>query len=245
MANMSHETRTPMNAIVGLSRLALEDNLPSRARGYLDKMHSSALALMGILDDVLDYAKIEAGQLRSRRSHSIWTICCSAWRTSSRRASSERGSSSYLRCCRRCRAVWSARMRAVCLHGVRILVVEDNPVNQVVVAELLKLLGVEITVADDGADALKAMRDGGAGCFDAVLMDLHMPRMDGFETTRRIQALPRVSSIPVIAISAAVLPEDRAQSFAAGMVDHVAKPIVAERLVEVLFKWLKPRQSIP
>ncbi|HET6786909.1 MAG TPA: PAS domain-containing protein, partial [Aquabacterium sp.] len=63
LANMSHEIRTPMNAIVGLSRLSLEDHLPPRSREYLDKVHSSALALMGILDEVLDYSKIEAGQM--------------------------------------------------------------------------------------------------------------------------------------------------------------------------------------
>ncbi len=64
LANMSHEIRTPMNAIVGLSRLALEDVLPASARDDLDKVHTAAVALMGLLDDVLDYSKIEAGQLR-------------------------------------------------------------------------------------------------------------------------------------------------------------------------------------
>ncbi|WP_290642204.1 ATP-binding protein, partial [Aquabacterium sp.] len=63
MANMSHEIRTPMNAIVGLSRLALEEALPPAAYGHIERVHDSALALMGILDDVLDYAKVEAGQM--------------------------------------------------------------------------------------------------------------------------------------------------------------------------------------
>ncbi|MES2091262.1 MAG: ATP-binding protein, partial [Pseudomonadota bacterium] len=67
LANMSHEIRTPMNAIIGLSRLALEDTQPQVARDYVDKVHTSALALMGILDDVLDYSKIEAGYLHFER----------------------------------------------------------------------------------------------------------------------------------------------------------------------------------
>jgi two-component system sensor histidine kinase/response regulator len=95
-----------------------------------------------------------------------------------------------------------------------------------------------VIVVSDGNDAVDAVRGGEAGRFDVVLMDLHMPRMDGFEATRRIRGLPHASQMPVIAMSAAVLPEDRAQSFAAGMVDHVAKPILAERLVDVLLKWV-------
>jgi len=133
------------------------------------------------------------------------------------------------------------RARATRLLGARVLLVEDNLVNQLVAAELLKVLGMDVTVVADGTDALDAVRDAEAGQFDVVLMDLHMPRMDGFEATRRLRALPHASQMPVIAMSAAVLPADRAQSFAAGMVDHVAKPILAERLVDVLLKWVQPR----
>ena len=135
------------------------------------------------------------------------------------------------------------RTRAAGLSGAHVLLVEDNLVNQLVAAELLKVLGMNVTVVSDGTDAVNAVRDGEAGQFDVVLMDLHMPRMDGFEATRRIRGLPHASEMPVIAMSAAVLPADRAQSFAAGMVDHVAKPILAERLVDVLLKWVRRRDG--
>jgi len=135
------------------------------------------------------------------------------------------------------------RTRAAPLLGARILLVEDNLVNQLVAAELLKILGLSVTVVADGIEALDVVRDGEAGQFDVILMDLHMPRMDGFEATRRIRGLPHTSQMPVIAMSAAVLPEDRAQSFAAGMVDHVAKPILPERLVDVLLKWVSRRDG--
>jgi PAS domain S-box-containing protein len=136
------------------------------------------------------------------------------------------------------------RARATGLDGARVLLVEDNLVNQLVAAELLKVLGMEVTVVPDGVDAVGAVRDGEEGQFDVVLMDLHMPRMDGFEATRRIRALPQAARTPVIAMSAAVLHADRSQSFAAGMVDHVAKPILAERLVEVLLKWVPQHRGM-
>ena len=133
------------------------------------------------------------------------------------------------------------RTHAQALDGAHVLLAEDNAVNQLVAAELLTRLGLRVTVASDGSEAVDAVRAGGTGAFDAVLMDLHMPLLDGFEATRRIHQLPGLAGLPVIAMSAAVLPADRAQSFAAGMVDHVAKPIVAERLVDVLLKWIARR----
>lgn len=130
------------------------------------------------------------------------------------------------------------------LGGAHVLLAEDNAVNQLVAAELLTRLGLHVTMTSDGNEAVEAVRGGGAGAFDAVLMDLHMPVLDGFEATRRIHQVPWAAQLPVIAMSAAVLPADRAQSFAAGMVDHVAKPIVAERLVEVLLKWIPRRNGV-
>ncbi|HEY0855558.1 MAG TPA: response regulator [Albitalea sp.] len=135
----------------------------------------------------------------------------------------------------------AVRRRAGPLSGRRVLLAEDNPVNQLVAVELLKLLGMDVTVAADGAQAVECVGQAGTGAaagFDVVLMDLHMPRMDGFEAARRIHLMPHARQLPVIAMSAAVLSADRAQTFAAGMVDHVAKPILAERLVDVLLKWV-------
>ena len=129
--------------------------------------------------------------------------------------------------------------RAEGLAGACVLLVEDNPVNQLVAGETLRRLGLEVVVASDGAEALELLREGGERRFDVILMDLHMPRMDGFEATRRILALPERLLPPVIAMSAAVLPEDRVLAFAAGMVDHLAKPVMAEQLVEVLLKWVR------
>jgi PAS domain S-box-containing protein len=127
--------------------------------------------------------------------------------------------------------------RAAGLRGVRVLLVEDNLVNQIVAAELLRHLGMEVTVVADGRDALEEASRAGPGHFDVVLMDLHMPRMDGFEATRRIHALPHGAQLPVIAMSAAVMPEDLAEAQAAGMLDHVPKPVMPERVVEVLLRW--------
>ncbi len=79
--------------------------------------------------------------------------------------------------------------------------------------------------------------------FDLVLMDLHMPEMDGLETTRRIRQDPRQGEIPIIAMTAAVMEKDRADCAAAGMNDHVGKPIVQEELIKALVKWIKPLEA--
>ncbi len=117
--------------------------------------------------------------------------------------------------------------RAVALKSV--LLVEDNFVNQVVATRLIEKLGHRVTVAGDGARALELIS---TGDFELVLMDCHMPVMDGFEATRALRQ--RGCSLPIFALTAAVTTEDRAQCFEVGMTGVLSKPLRLERLAEVL-----------
>lgn len=120
------------------------------------------------------------------------------------------------------------------LSNKRILMVEDNALNQEIARTLLANLGIPLEVCDGGEAALQRLRD---NTYDAILMDLHMPEMDGFEATRRIRE-NHGSDIPIIALSAAVMEDDIAQAKGAGMDDHVAKPIDLAQLIATLYRWL-------
>ncbi len=119
--------------------------------------------------------------------------------------------------------------------GARVLVAEDNRYNQQVAAGFLEKLGIAVTLADNGSEAL-AMA--GHATFDAIFMDLHMPVMDGLEATRRIRALPEGNRVPIIAMTAAVMEEDRERCRAVGMNDFVPKPVDPDELIRVLSHYL-------
>ena len=116
----------------------------------------------------------------------------------------------------------------------RVLVVEDNPVNQLVAVGLLRALGYAATTADDGEVAVQEMRKGG---YDAVLMDVQMPRMDGYAATRAIRA-EQSKHIPVIAMTAAAVEGERERCLEAGMDDFLTKPVDPSALTAVLSRWL-------
>ena len=122
------------------------------------------------------------------------------------------------------------------LRGKHVLLVEDNEINQQVAREFLERIGLRVTVAANGREAVEAVDKGG---FDAVLMDLQMPEMNGFEATRRIREDARFSELPIIAMTAAVLEEDREACRAAGMNGYVAKPILPGALMEELSQWIR------
>lgn len=120
----------------------------------------------------------------------------------------------------------------------RILLVEDNPVNQLVVKGLLGHLGLSVTIARQGEEALKLLRQRD---FDLVLMDCNMPLLDGYEATRQIRGESRWADLPVIALTANVLPEDRERCQRAGMNDYLSKPLRREELQAMLERWLPQR----
>jgi len=124
------------------------------------------------------------------------------------------------------------------LVGTRILLVEDNTINQELACDLLGGAGIIITIAADGREALAALeRDS----FDAVLMDCQMPVMDGYEATRALRQRPALKDLPVIAMTANAMAGDREKVLAAGMNDHVAKPIHVDDLFATLARWVRPK----
>jgi CheY-like chemotaxis protein len=120
--------------------------------------------------------------------------------------------------------------------GYRVLLVEDNPINQRVAAALLKSVNFEVAIADDGVEALAVLAE---ETFDAVLMDVQMPRMDGYEATRRIRAQARLEAMPVIAMTAHATTGAMEKCLAAGMDDYVTKPIDRAHLLSLLKKLIR------
>jgi CheY-like chemotaxis protein len=115
--------------------------------------------------------------------------------------------------------------------------VEDNEFNQQVAGAFLTSAGIRTTVAANGREALDLLR---AEQFAAVLMDVQMPVMDGYEATRELRRIPRLASLPVIAMTAHAMPGDRELCLQAGMNDYLTKPINPNELFSILAKWILP-----
>ncbi|KAF7764924.1 histidine kinase [Pseudoalteromonas citrea] len=134
-----------------------------------------------------------------------------------------------------------AKDESVCLteaHSLlsgKVLVAEDNPINQMVISAMLSKLGMDVKIADDGVLVLEQLS---LEPYDLVLMDMHMPNMDGVEATKQIRRDARWSNLPIIATTANVLPQDIALCFSAGMDDHLAKPLQLAQLRRALVRWL-------
>jgi len=130
------------------------------------------------------------------------------------------------------------------LRGMRVLLAEDNPVNRLIVGAMLLRLGAEVIEAANGSEAI-AHASQSPGDFHAILMDLHMPEVDGLEATRRLRAQPATAHLPIIALTAAVLDAERAQAQAAGMNGFVSKPAGEGDLVRALWAYLPAAPSAP
>jgi two-component system sensor histidine kinase/response regulator len=373
LANMSHEIRTPMNAIIGLTHLMQRDTRDALGQDRLGKIADAAHHLMGIINDVLDLSKIDAGKLElealdfdldemlarscsmvagsahakglelhvdssdlprqvrgdpTRLSQVLMNLLGNAVKFTERGSVSLRGtllerdaSGLHLRFEVRDTGIGIERERIgklfdafeqsdssttrrfggtglglavtrqlvdlmggavgvestpgvgslfwVTVHvqpaaaqsarparagqaaapgtaemplarlGARVLLAEDNAINQEVAKELLRVAGYEVDVADNGRRAIEMARTGG---YDLILMDVQMPELDGIEASRQIRAMSGLSRIPIIAMTANAFAEDRAACLAAGMNDHVAKPVHAATLYDTLARWLPPGQ---
>ena len=378
LANMSHEIRTPMNGIIGMAHLALASGLNARQYSYVNNIHLSAQLLLGIINDVLDFSKVEAGKMHMDAiafdlaqvmenltnvvglqaeqkalkltlaelprlparlvgdplrlgqvlinltnnavkftEHGEITVNIEILEESATGvhlrfgvrdtgpgmsieqqqrlfqpfsqgdASTSRrygGSGLGLAICHHLVRLMGGTIgvdsnlgkgshffftayfgldpvnsamhagthdgsqRAEVAHdpmlhlaGARILLVEDNAINQELAMELLRGAGIEVTLVANGQQALDALQQ---HHFDGVLMDCQMPIMDGYAATRALRQLPGLENLPVIAMTANALVGDRDKVLAAGMNDHIAKPIRIDELFATLALWVgRPASS--
>ena len=123
------------------------------------------------------------------------------------------------------------------IRGARVLLAEDNEINQQVAQEMLEKAGLVVSIANNGEEAVQRVK---AETYDAVLMDIQMPVMGGFEATQEIRKDGRFKDLPIIAMTAHAMAGDREKSLAAGMNDHVTKPIDPDELFSALGRWIKP-----
>ena len=135
--------------------------------------------------------------------------------------------------------------RQVDFKGLKVLLAEDNEMNMEIALDILRKAGLDIIPVINGREALDTFEQSAPGTFDAILMDVQMPVMDGYTATRKIRASdhPQAKSIPIIAMTANAFTEDVTAALAAGMNDHVAKPISYDRLFATLSRLTAPRET--
>ena len=134
----------------------------------------------------------------------------------------------------------ASRVHEARLRGAKILLVEDNAINREIALAVLRRAGIVVSVAYDGEEALAIL---GQEDFDGVLMDCQMPVMDGYAATRALRQQPQWRDLPVIAMTANALVGDRDKVLAAGMNDHIAKPIKVDQMFATLARWIRPATS--
>ncbi|HBN08440.1 MAG TPA: hypothetical protein DD435_07265 [Cyanobacteria bacterium UBA8530] len=211
LAEMSFEILTTMNGIIGMSDLILAPNLTVEQKEYLEVSKASAYSLLSLINDILDLSKIDAQKLEFRTAEIL-------------RFDQEPDvpkPSSFLE-----------------TRPLRVLLAEDNRLNQKIATRMLEKQGHSVVLANNGQEALEALE---MGPFDLVLMDVQMPVMDGLEATKLVRE--KGLRIPIVAMTAHAMTGDKEDCLAAGMNGYLAKPIQIETLRDELQRILPPWQN--
>ena len=215
LANMSHDIRTPINGILGMLTIidTCRDN-KDKMDDCLAKIDVSAKHLLSLVNDVLDMTKLERDTFTlESKPFNLDRVCIEAAEKTP---------------------------PAGDLRGKRLLVVEDNELNMEIAEFMLKSTGAEVVPVFDGESAVKAYAQAAPGTYQAILMDLMMPVMDGYAATRAIRSSgrPDAGTIPIIAMSANAYAEDVQKCLDAGMNAHISKPLYKDVMLETIERFV-------
>lgn len=258
VSNISHEIRTPMNSIVGITEVMLRSQHSPREQEFLLNIQSSGQALLSIINDVLDFSKIESGKMQLvLEPYDTLSLFHDLKLTMENQISKcpleliyeidqtimDSTPISEINYEQRHNSVVSKEAESLfTAEDAHILLVDDNSLNLLVAQELLKPLQLQIDTAENGKDAVAMVQE---RHYDLVLMDHMMPVMDGIEATKAIRALPepQYQNLPVIALTANAMVNAQKEFANAGMNGFVAKPIDFQMICNQLRKWL-PKDMI-
>jgi CheY-like chemotaxis protein len=221
LSNMSHEMRTPMNAILGMAAIGKASADVEKKDYAFEKIEDASIHLLGVIDDILDMAKLDA-----EGKGSIFAFNARL-RRAGESAAREGGAGE------------GEAGAPDDFSKYRVLLADDVELNREIVQSFLEPTGIAIDCAENGEEVVALFR-AHPERYDAIFMDLQMPKMDGYEATKRIRALklPRAKEIPIIALTANVFREDVEKCLASGMNDHLGKPLDPQRVRSKLREYL-------
>jgi len=251
LAQLSHEMRTPLNSILGVTQMLVEGELTEADKEFADTIAESAQALTAMADGIAEFArclglqKADLHALVSKLNQGgIGPDSRSAGTVAHPGNPSRRGVDDMLeKSPQRARGTSNAgnfitRVPPETAKLIRILVAEDHLMNQRVMLRMLERLGYTADAVSNGREAVSALT---RSPYDIVLMDCQMPELDGYEATRVIRSSGgRFRSTPIIAVTANAMDGDREKCLASGMSDYMSKPVLAQTLASTLEKWILP-----
>lgn len=212
LSDMSHDIRTSINSIMGLYNIALERNdISDEVRDIITKIGENARQLTSVVDTILDMDGLGSGHTHT--THDGHSPASLTKDTLTAEAADHNA-----------------------LSGRRVLLAEDVKIDAEITTQILKMKGVETDYVNNGLDALNSFENSAEGFYDAILLDIRMPRLNGLEAAQKIRAMDRADAktIPIIALTANAFDEDVKLSLEAGMNSHLTKPVEPEALFMTL-----------
>ena len=265
LQRMSHDIRTPINGIRGMVEIGNHySDDPDKQAECRRKIWDASGLLLELVNEVLDMGKLESGEIILEHRPFNMVKLLTGLRDVLEKQAAGRGIKiicedialphpeligSPVHVKRLMMNIMSNAVKynkdngtiTVTLQGMRVLLVEDNDLNLEIAQFLLENAGMKVTTARNGQQAVDTFAAAAPGSFDAILMDVMMPVMDGYEATRTIRRLdrPDAGSIPILAMTANAFTEDRRRAYEAGMNEHLTKPLETELVLKTLAKYVK------